>query len=167
MGASRGLFQNAQDGILPRAFGWVNSHGAPSFSMLFSLGFSIAVLCLGSPLQIYVFSNMGYLFAVALSLVGYGIFRATRDSVERPFKMPAWMGPIALAVGVAFLLLWAVGGYYAADYAVGAGFRWLYWIGLILLALYFPMNWFRRLEDKGGPTLPEPVQEDTQATASS
>ena len=33
------------------------------------------------------------------------------------------------------LLLWAIGGYYAADYAVGPGYRWLYWIGLILLAL--------------------------------
>jgi len=166
MGASRGLFQNAQDGILPRAFGWVNSHGAPSFSMLFSLGFSIAVLCLGSPLQIYVFSNMGYLFAVAVSLVGYGIFRATRDNVERPFRMPTIMGPLGLVVGVGFLLLWAIGGYYAADYAVGEGFRWLYWIGLILLALYFPLNWFRRLEDRSGPTVPEPVAEDTQATTS-
>ncbi len=62
----------------PEAFGWTNKHRAPSFAMLFSLVFSIGVLCLGSPLQIYVFSDMGYLFAVAISLVGYGIFRATR-----------------------------------------------------------------------------------------
>jgi amino acid transporter len=155
MGASRGLFQNAQDGILPRAFGWVNSHGAPSFAMLFSLVFSIAVLCLGSPLQIYVFSNMGYLFSVALSLVGYGIFRAVRNEVERPLRMPVWMGPVGLAVGVGFLLLWLIGGYYAADYAVGAGYRWLYWIGLVLLALYFPLNWFRQLEDRGAQLPPD------------
>ena len=37
MGASRGMYQNAHDGILPRAFGWANKHKAPSFSMLVSL----------------------------------------------------------------------------------------------------------------------------------
>lgn len=163
MGASRGLYQNAHDRILPRAFGRVNSHGAPSFAMLFSLVFSIAVLCLGSPLQIYVFSNMGYLFALALALVGYGIFRAKRNDVERPLRMPAWMGPAGLVIGVGFLLLWLIGGYYAADYAVGAGYRWLYWIGLILLALYFPLNWFRQLEERRGGTGPAEGAKATRA----
>ena len=155
MGASRGLYQNSQDGLIPKAFMWTNKHRAPSFAMLFSLLFSIGVLCLGSPLQIYVFSNMGYLFAVAISLVGYGIFRATRNDMVRPLVMPMWMGPLGLAVGVAFLLLWAIGGYFAADYAVGTGYRWLYWIGLILLALYFPLNWWRKMEDRADNTRPE------------
>ena len=148
MGASRGLYQNAQDGILPKAFGWVNKHKAPSFAMLVSLGCSIAVLTVGSPLQIYVFSNMGYLFALAVSLIGYGIFRSMREDTPRPLKMPRAFGPIALALGVAGLLLWAIGGYYAADYAVGPGYRWLYWIGLLLLVLYFPLYGWRMLEDR-------------------
>jgi amino acid transporter len=156
MGASRGLYQNSHDGILPKAFGWVNKHGAPSFSMGFSLAFSIVVLALGSPLQVFVFSNMGYLFAVALSLIGYGLFRSMRNDVERPFRMPLWMGPVGLAFGIVGMLLWAIGGYFAADYAVGTGYRWLYWIGLILLAAYFPLNWWRRLEDRNaGPTATE------------
>ena len=157
MGASRGLYQNAHDGILPKAFGWVNKHGAPSFAMGFSFVFSVGVLALGSPLQIFVFSNMGYLFAVALSLIGYGIFRATRDATERPLRMPAWMGPVGLTIGIVFAALWIVGGYFAADYAVGTGYRWLYWIGLILLALYFPLNLWRRMEDKstGGVDAPQ------------
>jgi amino acid transporter len=161
MGAARGLYQNAHDGILPKAFGWVNKHGAPSFAMLFSLAFSIAVLCLGSPLQIYVFSNMGYLFAVAVSLVGYGIFRSMRNDVERPLVMPVWMGPLGLIVGVGFLLLWAIGGYYAADYAVGTGYRWLYWVGLVLLALYFPLNWWRQLEDRSAGTGGDRIVDET------
>lgn len=160
MGASRGLYQNANDGILPKAFGWTNRHGAPSFSMLFSLAFSIGVLCIGQILQIYIFSNMGYLFAVALSLVGYGIFRATRDSVERPLKMPAWMGPLGLVIGVGFLLLWLVGGWYATEYAVGAGYDWkglptLFFGGLFLLLLYFPLTWWRLMEDRAAPTAGE------------
>ncbi len=124
--------------------------------MLVSLGCSIAVLTVGSPLQIYVFSNMGYLFALAVSMVGYGVFRATREDTARDLKMPRAFGPLALIVGVAGLLLWAIGGYYAADYVVGTGYRWLYWIGLILLVLYFPLYWWRTIEDKsaGGSTSP-------------
>ena len=80
MGASRGLYQNAHDGILPKAFGWVNKHGAPSFAMLFSLSVLVGILCIGQILQIYIFSNMGYLFALAISLIGYGVFRSTQDT---------------------------------------------------------------------------------------
>ena len=150
MGASRGMWQNAHDGIYPKAFGWTNKHHAPSFSMVLSLVASLLVLCLGSPLQIYIFSNMGYLFALMVALIGYGIFRSMREETPRQLKMPLWFGPVALVIGILGLLLWAVGGYYAADYAVGSGYRWLYWIGLILLVLYFPLNWWRKLEDRTG-----------------
>ena len=54
------------------------------------------------------------------------------------------------------LILWIVGGYYAADYAVGSGYRWLFWVGLILLALYVPLHLWRRLEDKRDHT-PTPL----------
>jgi amino acid transporter len=152
MGASRGLWQNAHDGILPRWFGKTNRHGSPSTAMLLSLILSIIVLMVGSALQIYIFSNMGYLFALSVSMIGYGIFRARRGDMERPLKMPAWMGPAAILLGALGLLLWVVGGYYAADYAVGAGFRWLYWVGLLLLALYAPLVFWRRVEDRSKGT---------------
>ena len=148
MGASRGLWQNAHDGILPRWFGKTNRHGSPSTAMLLSLVLSIVVLMVGSALQIYIFSNMGYLFALSVSMIGYGIFRARRGDLERPLKMPAWMGPAAILLGALGLLLWVIGGYYAADYAVGAGFRWLYWVGLLLLALYVPLVFWRQAEDR-------------------
>ena len=165
MGCSRGLYQNANDGIIPRAFGWVNKHRAPSFAVLFSLAFSIGTLCIGQILQIYIISNMGYLFAVALSLVGYGIFRATRDAEERPLRMPLWMGPAGLVVGIGFLLLWAIGGWYATQYAVGTGYDWhgiptLFLFGLIALLMYFPLNWWRRMEDRAGGA---PVASETPA----
>jgi amino acid transporter len=148
MGASRGLWQNAHDGILPRWFGRTNRHGSPSTAMLLSLVLSIAVLSVGSALQIYIFSNMGYLFALSVSMIGYGIFRLRRGDMERPLRMPGFMGPLAIVIGVLGLLLWVIGGYYAADYAVGAGYRWLYWVGLILLALYIPLVAWRRAEDR-------------------
>jgi amino acid transporter len=108
----------------------------------------LLVLLVGSPLQIYVFSNMGYLFALSVAMIGFGVFRLKRNDFPRPVKMPAIMGPVAIILGIGGLLLWAIGGYFAADYAVGDGYRWLFWVGLILLALYVPLHLWRRLEDK-------------------
>jgi amino acid transporter len=148
MGCSRGLFQNSRDGILPRFFGRVNRHGAPSVAMIFSLICSLALLLIGNPLDIYVFSNVGYLFALSLSLIGYWLYRTKHPEVERPFKLGSWAAPLALLIGVAFLFLWVYGGYNAADYAVATGRRDLYFIGLFLLALWFPLYWWRQLENK-------------------
>jgi len=147
MGASRGLWQNAHDGILPRVFGRTNNHGSPSTAVVLSLVASLLVLLVGSPLQIYIFSNMGYLFALAISLIGYSLFRSRGLMPDRQLRMASWMGPVAMLIGVSWLLLWLVGGYLAADYAVGEGFRWLYWVGLLLLALYLPLFLWRRRED--------------------
>ncbi|PHX80916.1 MAG: hypothetical protein CK540_05405 [Thermoleophilia bacterium] len=148
IGASRGLWQNSVDGVLPKIFSKTNKHGSPSTAIILSLVASLLVLLVGSPLQIYVFSNMGYLFALAVAMVGFGVFRWKRDDFPRPVKMPRIMGPFAILFGVLGLILWIVGGYYAADYAVGSGYRWLFWVGLILLALYVPLHLWRRLENK-------------------
>lgn len=148
IGASRGLWQNSVDGVLPKIFSKTNKHGSPSTAIILSLVASLLVLLVGSPLQIYVFSNMGYLFALAVAMIGFGVFRWKRNDFPRPVKMPRIMGPFAILFGTLGLILWIVGGYYAADYAVGSGYRWLFWVGLILLALYVPLHLWRRLEDK-------------------
>ena len=148
IGASRGLWQCSIDGVLPKIFAKTNKHGSPSTAIILSLVASLLVLLVGSPLQIYVFSNMGYLFALSVAMIGFGVFRLKRNDFPRPVKMPAIMGPIAIILGIGGLLLWAIGGYFAADYAVGDGYRWLFWVGLILLALYVPLHLWRRLEDK-------------------
>ena len=135
--------------------------------MLFSLVCSIGLLLIGSPLEIYIFSNMGYLFACALALVGYAVYRRANLDPDRPLKMPSWMWPVALIIGVAFLILWMVGGYFAPDYAVASGHRALYWIGLLLLALWFPLYYWRTWEDKrAGTTFYNRVAAETAKTSS-
>jgi amino acid transporter len=99
-------------------------------------------------LEIYVFSNMGYLLACALAFVGYAIYRMKRADLPRPVKMPGWMSPLALIVGIAYLAIWLIGGYIASDYAVGPDRRELFWIGIVVVALYFPLYWWRKAEDR-------------------
>ncbi len=148
MGCARGLWQNSRDGILPRFFGKVNRHGVPSTAMQFNLVCSFILLLIGNPLDIYIFSNVGYLFALSLALIGYWLYRTKQADAPRPFKLGGWAAPVALVIGVVFLFVWAYGGYFAADYQVGADKRILFWIGLVLLALWFPLYWWREAENK-------------------
>lgn len=146
-GASRGLWQASVDGVLPSAFSCTNAYGSPAAGILASVFLSLLVLMVGDPLQIYIISNMGYLFALSGSMVGYGVFRLNCDDMVRPIKLARCMGPCALALGSAGMILWMVGGFVASDIAVGEGYRWLFGVGLGALLLYLPMYAVRRLED--------------------
>jgi hypothetical protein len=63
--------------------------------------------------------------------------------------MPKWMSPAALVVGVFFLFCWLYGGYYSADFVLAdPSKRYLFWLGLGLLAAYFPLYYWRKAEDR-------------------
>jgi amino acid transporter len=149
MGCARSLYQVAHDGLLPRFFHHTNRHGAPDCATAFNLACSILVVFLGSPLEITIFSNMGYLLALALALIGYFLHRQFRPDVPRPVRMPGFLRFIALGAGVFFLFVWAYGGYHASDIAVGPGKRWLFFLGLGVILLYLPLHACRRLAEKG------------------
>lgn len=149
MGCGRSLYQVAQDGVIPKFFQHTNAHGVPDFAMFFNLVASIIVVFLGSPLEIYIFSNMGYLLALALAYIGYFLYRQNYPALPRPVRMPGFLRYVALMVGVFFLFVWAYGGYYSSDIAVGPGKHWLFFWGLGICFLYLPLHAYRRLvEDR-------------------
>ncbi len=147
MGCGRSLYQVAADGLLPRFFEHTNRHGVPDRAMAFNLICSIVVVFFGSPFEIYIFSNMGYLFSVSFALIGYFLYRQWHPQLDRPVKMPGGMRYLALVIGAFFLFVWIYGGYYASDIAVAAGKRWLYFLGLGIMMLYFPLYAYRRFSD--------------------
>jgi amino acid transporter len=102
-------------------------------------------------LEIYIFSNMGYLLALALALIGYFLYRQNYPDLKRPVRMPGFMRYLALAIGVFFLFVWLYGGYYASDIAVGPGKRWLFFLGLGVCLLYLPLHAYRRFVDDRKP----------------
>ena len=140
--------QVAQDGVLPTWFGRLNDHGVPANAMLFNLVVSIIVVFFGSPFEIYIFSNMGYLLSCSLSLVGYFVLRDLRPQLARPVKMVGALRYVALVCGLFFLVVWAYGGYYASDLLVAADKRWLFFLGIGIVLLYFPLYWYRQTENK-------------------
>ena len=55
------------------------------------------VVFMGGAVQIYTFSNVGYLASFIPVLVGYYLLRKHRPNVRRPFKLPEWMKCVAMA----------------------------------------------------------------------
>src|SRR5258706_10038932 len=106
MGCGRSLYQVAHDGLLPRFFCHTNRHGVPDCAMAFNLAASIVVVFFGSPFEIYIFSNMGYLLSVSLALIGYFLYRQRHPELDRPVRMPDWMRFAALAIGVMLSFVW-------------------------------------------------------------
>jgi amino acid transporter len=153
-GTARSLHQMSVDGNFPRFFQKLNRHGVPHLGMLFTVVCSIAVVFMGGAVQIYTFSNVGYLIIIVPVLVAYWYLRQYRPNLPRPVKLPEFMKYVALAMAAFFLVIYFYGGpEYASCSCSQAGKSTLlyYFLGFGVLALYLPMYLYRHyVEDKRG-----------------
>ncbi len=151
-GTARSLHQMSTDGQFPRFFQHVNVHGVPNRSMWFNVACSIAVVFMGGAVEIYTFSNVGYLASFIPVLIGYFLLRKYRPNVRRPFKLPEWMKYVALVIAGGYLIIYFYGGpVYASCACNAAGRKTLpyYFIGIGTLLAYLVFYWYRKyVEDK-------------------
>ena len=151
-GTARALHQMSVDGQFPRFFQHQNRHGVPDRSMMFNVVCMIAVVFMGGAVEIYTFSNVGYLASFLPVLVGYYLLRRDRPNVRRPFRLPEWMKYAALALALFYAVIYFYGGpVYASCSCSLAGRNTLvyYFIGIGTLLSYLPLYWYRkRIEDK-------------------
>jgi amino acid transporter len=149
MGCGRSLYQAAEDGLLPRWFEHKNKHGVPHYAMGFNVVCSALLVLLGSPVRIYIISNGGYLLSCTLAFGGYFIYRHLRPDVERPFRLPTFAKWGALAVFAIWTVIYFYGGWNSPNVVVGPGQGpWLYLLGLLIVALYAPLYWWRARQDR-------------------
>jgi amino acid transporter len=118
--------------------------------MTFNLVCSAILVLLGSPLRIYIISNGGYLLSCSLAFLGYFVYRQLRPDVPRPFRLPTFAKWGALLVFVAWMAIYFFGGWNSpkiilADPHQGPG---LYLLGLLIVALYAPLYWWRAWQDR-------------------
>ena len=150
-GTARSLHQMSTDGQFPRFFQHVNRHGVPDRSMIFNVVCSILVVFAGGAVEIYTFSNVGYLASFIPVLIGYYLLRRDRPNVRRPFKLPEWMKYVALAMAAFYAVIYFYGGpLYASCSCNAAGHKTLpyYFIGLGVLASYLPLYYWRKRGDR-------------------
>ncbi|MGN6868309.1 MAG: APC family permease [Solirubrobacteraceae bacterium] len=150
-GTARSLHQMSTDGQFPRFFQRVNHHGVPHRAMIFNVVCSILVVFAGGAVEIYTFSNVGYLASFIPVLIGYYLLRKHRPNVRRPFKLPEWMKYVALVIAAVYAVIYFYGGpVYASCTCNAAGHKTLpyYFIGWAVLLSYLGFYWYRkRVED--------------------
>jgi amino acid transporter len=149
-GTARSLHQMSTDGQFPKFFQHVNRHGVPDRSMIFNVVCSIIVVFFGGAVEIYTFSNVGYLASFIPVLVGYYLLRKHRPNVRRPFRLPEWMKYLALLMALVYAIIYFWGGpVYASCTCNAAGRTTLpyYFIGLAVLAAYYPLYLWRKRGD--------------------
>ena len=136
-------------GCCPKFFEHKNKHHVPDRAMAFNVACALVVGLFGSPVRIYIFSNVGYIVAVAASLYGYFLLRQFRPEKVSPFRMPGWFRWVALAVALFLTFDYFVGGWNSPDIVVGPGQgHFLYLLGLVVVAAYVPLYWWRKMTDK-------------------
>jgi len=98
--------------------------------------------------RIYIFSNAGYLFACAMSLAGYFVYRQLRPETERPFRLPSWVRWAALAIFLFWAVVYFYGGWNAPNIVVAPNSGpVLFILGLVIMALYLPLFYWRKRSD--------------------
>jgi len=149
MGCGRSLYQMALDGEFPRWFTKINHYGVPANAMFFNVVCSMIVVLAGGAVEIYSFSNVGYVVSFLPVLIGYYLLRHDKPDLRRPFKLPEFMKYVALALAAVFFVFWLFGGIW---YSKLGNVEFWYWAGWVTLALYLPLYWYRvYVEDKRSP----------------
>jgi amino acid transporter len=149
MGCGRTLFQASEDRLIPKFFSHQNKHHSPDHAMFFNLACALVVGLFGSPVRIYIFSNVGYLIAIVSALFGYFVVRQFSPEKVSPFRLPGYVRFIALAMAAFLTFVYFVGGWGSPDIVVGPGQgHTLYLIGLAVVAIYVPLHLWRRMTDK-------------------
>jgi amino acid transporter len=149
MGVARSLFQASEDRLIPKFFAHTNKHHVPDHAMFFNLICAMIVALFGSPVRIYIFSNVGYLLAIVTALFGYFMVRQFRKDQVSPFRMPAFFRWIALLMAVGLTFVYFAGGWGSPDIVVGPGQgHTLYILGFVVVAAYVPLHLWRRMTDR-------------------
>jgi amino acid transporter len=149
-GCGRSLYQASQDGHLPHWFGKLNGNGVPHNAMFFNVISSMIIVLMGGAIQIYTFSNVGYLGTFIPVLIAYYVLRNKYPHVPRPFKLPEWWKYLALVLAAVYAVVWFYGGpvYALSDFSLAHQSTIVYYaIGLGTIATYVPLHIWRKRQD--------------------
>ena len=150
MGTGRALHQMSVDGQFPRFFQAINKHGVPARAMFFNVVASLLVILMGGAVEIYTFSNVGYVASFIPVLIGYYLLRKHRPDVPRPVRLPGFMKYVALALAALYAFIWLYGG---ISYSRIGDTEVYYFLGWLTLFAYVPLYLYRtRVEDRRTPT---------------
>ena len=172
MATGRSLFEASErEKVLPKFFGRKNKHHVPGNSMVFNVVCAMLVGLLGSPVRIYIFSNVGYLEAIIVCLFGYFLVRQFRKDQVSQFRLHSSFKWVALVIAIFLTFIYFAGGWNSPNITVGPGSgHTVYILGFVVVAAYAPLYWWRKLMDRraglqsvGAPPTAEGSPADVEA----
>src|SRR5262249_59491924 len=91
----------------------------------------------------------------SLAFGGYFVYRQLRPDEPRPFRLPTFAKWGALAVFVIWTVIYFFGGWNSPKIILADPHQgpWLYLLGLLIVALYAPLYWWRAWRDRRAPAL--------------
>ncbi|MFO1056802.1 MAG: amino acid permease [Dongiaceae bacterium] len=146
-GAARTLSQLAEDGLMPRIFGWrLTATDAPWVATLVTAGMALLFQALGDPIWLLAAANFTYLIGICLPNVAVWLLRRDQPGLARPYRAPPGMVGLGLLAAAA----WAI--------AAVLGFQ-QYGLPTVMIGLVFAyagafLYGWRRIEDRGRLGLP-------------
>ena len=104
-GASRTLYQLAEDGLVPEFLGWRSRRtDAPWVATLLTAGFSLWFLWIGDPIWLIASANFTYLIGIGLPNVAVWLLRRNEPNLPRPYRAPKGL----IALGLLAACAWGV-----------------------------------------------------------
>jgi len=150
-GCGRSLHQASAHAHLPHWFGRLNKHGVPHNAMFFNVLASMVIVFLGGAVQIYTYSNVGYLACFIPVFIAYYLLRKDHPEWPRPFKLPGWMKYGSLVLATIYAVDYFYGGpvWAISKFTISGKSTIVYYIlGLITLVTYIPLHWWRKRSDR-------------------
>jgi signal transduction histidine kinase/amino acid transporter len=104
-GAARVLSQLAEDGLMPRLFGWrLAATDTPWVATLATAAMALLFQALGDPIWLVAAANFTYLIGICLPNVAVWLLRRDQPGLARPYRAP----PGLIGLGLAAAAVWAV-----------------------------------------------------------
>jgi amino acid transporter len=112
IGSSRCIYQMTHDGHMIKQFGGINKFGVPIGSMAVDLAVTVLMLVVfkANVVNVIAASNVGYLLVFVILIPAYIVLRYTHKDVHRSFKLPDIFIPIAVAITIFNVAIFAIGG---------------------------------------------------------
>jgi amino acid transporter len=143
MDGSRALYGVSRDGMTIKQFGVLSKRHVPSRAMTLDMVLNIWLLTFfHGALPIIAAGNLGYFLANIFAQSGLFLLRKDRPAWPRPYRLRAWLMPVAALVLTANIVFLVVGGFLEANkYGYGLS-KTL--IGMAVLAVGLLAFFFRR-----------------------
>ena len=77
--------------------------------MMFNVICMFGVVFMGGAVEIYTFSNVGYLASFLPVLIGYYLLRKDRPNLKRPFRLPEYFKYVALGLAFFYAIIYFYG----------------------------------------------------------